>query len=155
LRLACDQSEQIRRLDCELRRVQDVTPALVVGVLAVVEARCSAPAGRDQAARIRNLIQVQAWTDGALALLELGLPQWTLRRIVYEDGEWHCRLGKQWPLPAWLDDSVEVSHSVLPLALLTAFVEAFAATACSTETARTEPSVAPAAYRAISCDNFS
>ena len=122
----------------------------MVGVLAVAEARRSACVGRDQAARIRNLIQAQAWTDGALALLEFGLPRWKLRRIAYEDGEWHCCLGNQWPLPAWLDDSVQVSHPMLPLALLTAFLEAFAAT----ETARTVPLVQPAAYRANSCDNF-
>jgi len=154
MRFAADQSEQTRRLRAELRRAQAVTPALAADVLALAEASRLASGGRARAARIRELIRAEAWTDGALALIELGLPQWKLRRIVYEDGEWHCSLGKHWPLPAWLDDVVDVSHPMLPLALLTAFVQACSVPPGSTETARTVPSVRPATAHAMCCDNF-
>ena len=102
MRFASNQKEQISGLEAELRRAQAVTPALMAGMLALAEARRSAPGSCDQADRIRHLIRAEAWTDGALALLEFGLPQWKLRCITYEDSEWFCSLGKQWPLPAWL-----------------------------------------------------
>ena len=89
-----------------------------------------------------------------MALLDLELSQWKLRRIVYDDGEWRCCLGKKWQLPEWLDNVVEVSHPVLPLAILTAFVEACAVTPCSTEAARTVPAIQPCADSPICCENF-
>jgi hypothetical protein len=120
------QNDQISPLEAELGRAEEVTPALMAGLLALAEARRSAPGSRDQADRIRHLIRAEAWTDAALALLEFGLPQWKLRCITYEDSEWFCSLGKRLPLPTWLDDLVTASHPVLPLAILTAFVEACA-----------------------------
>jgi hypothetical protein len=75
-------------------------------------------------ARIERLIQSAAWTDAALALIDLELPQWQLRRIAYDEGEWHCALSRQRELPDWLDQSVEARHADLALAILSAFVEA-------------------------------
>src|SRR5882757_10623719 len=76
-------------------------------------------------ARIHRLIDSGAWTDAALALLELELPQWQLRRLAYDEGEWHCALSRQRELPEWLDDrSVESHHADLSLAILGAFVDA-------------------------------
>jgi hypothetical protein len=75
-------------------------------------------------ARIERLIESGAWTDAALALIDLELPQWQLRRIAYDEGEWHCALSRQRELPDWLDQAVETRHADLALALLSAFVEA-------------------------------
>ena len=75
-------------------------------------------------ARIERLIQSGAWTDAALALIDLELPQWQLRRIAYDEGEWHCALSRERELPDWLDQSAEGRHADLALALLSAFVEA-------------------------------
>jgi hypothetical protein len=152
---ASNQNEQISRLEAELRCAQAVTPALMAGMLALAEARRSTPGNRDRADQVRRLIRAEAWTDGALALLEFGLPQWKLRCITYEDSEWFCSLGKLWPLPTWLDDMVTVCHPVLPLAILAAFVEACAVTSCLTEAGRTVPSLKPSAHEAVCCDNFS
>jgi hypothetical protein len=69
-------------------------------------------------------------------VLDLELPQWKLRRIAYDDGEWRCCLGQQWPLPKWLDDTVDIGHLVLPLAILNAMIEARAV-------AQTSAAVAP------------
>jgi hypothetical protein len=75
-------------------------------------------------ARIIRLIESGAFADATLALLELELPQWKLRRLIYEDGEWHCSLSKQLGLPVELDAMAEADHESLPLAILSAFVEA-------------------------------
>jgi hypothetical protein len=74
-------------------------------------------------ARIERLIQSQAWTDAALALIDLELPQWQIRRIAYDEGEWYCALSSQRELPEWLDQSIEGRHADLALAILSAFVE--------------------------------
>src|SRR6476659_5731258 len=55
--------------------------------------------------RIDQLIRARAWNDAAFALVELELLAWKLRRLAYEDGEWHCSLSRQPNLPAALDDS--------------------------------------------------
>ena len=75
-------------------------------------------------ARIERLIQSGAWTDAALALIDLELPQWQIRRLAYDDGEWHCALSRQRELPDWLDQPIETHHADLALAILSAFVEA-------------------------------
>ena len=77
-----------------------------------------------RSARLERLIQSQAWTDAALALIDLELPQWQVRRLVYDDGEWHCSLSRQRELPDWLDQPIETHHADLALSILSAFVEA-------------------------------
>jgi hypothetical protein len=105
--------------------------------------------------RIERLIQANAWTDVVLALLELELPQWRLRRIAYDEGEWHCALSRQRELPDWLDQSIEARHADLPLAILSAFVDVKRA---GTQPAWTSAPSAPRAvtlYTPMCCDNFS
>ena len=75
-------------------------------------------------ARIERLIAEEAWTEVALALIDLELPQWRLRRLAYDGGEWHCALSRRREVPDWLDQAVEASHLDLPGALLEAFLEA-------------------------------
>ena len=74
--------------------------------------------------RIERLIKSGAWTDAALALLELELPHWQLRRLAYDEGEGHCALSRQRELADWLDQAVESRHADLPLAILSAVVDA-------------------------------
>ncbi|MBP2433311.1 hypothetical protein [Bradyrhizobium elkanii] len=74
--------------------------------------------------RVERLIQSGAWTDAAIALLDLELPQWQIRRLVYDEGEWHCALSRERELPDWLDQSIETRHADLALAILSGFVEA-------------------------------
>jgi len=71
-----DGDEHITQLQEELGRAVEVTPALMVGVPALAEARSSAPGNRDRTGRIRQFIRAETWTDAAHALLEFGLPQW-------------------------------------------------------------------------------
>jgi hypothetical protein len=153
---APNQNEQIHALQAQLRRPQAVTRALMEYALALLGERYSKPPYLAQARRIDTFLQAEAWTDAALALLELELPQWGLRRIAYDDGEWRCCIGKLWPLPEWLDDTVEVGHPVLSLAILDAFLEARTVVPTSTaETPRSVPSVPlPRDTEYACCDNF-
>ena len=142
-------------IDDRLRHAHHVTAKLMS---AVIEAACrrfpSAGQG-ERTARIERLIAAEAWTDAAFALIELELPQWQVRRIAYDEGEWHCGLSRERELPEWLDQSIEARHPDLPLSILSAFVEAQRASAPSIR-----PSVpivrheASAAYEALCTDNF-
>jgi len=78
----------------------------------------------EKTARLSRLIQSGAWTDAALALIDLELPLWQIRRLAYDDGEWYCALSRERELPDWLDRSIEARHADLALAILSAFVEA-------------------------------
>jgi len=55
-------------------------------------------------APIERLIRPRPWTTPALALVDLELPQWQVRRIAYDEGEWYCALSRARELPDWLDD---------------------------------------------------
>jgi hypothetical protein len=107
-------------------------------------------------ARIERLIESGAWTDAALALLELELPQWQLRRLAYDEGEWHCALSRQRELPEWLDDrSVESHHADLSLAILGAFADAQRRSAPASRTSvPATPRAANLLYEPACCDNF-
>jgi hypothetical protein len=100
-----------------------VTPALIADVIREACRRFPSQGQPGKTERVEQLIQLGAWTDAALALLELELPQWRIRRLVYDDGEWHCALSRERELPDWLDESVESNHASLALAILSAFVE--------------------------------
>jgi hypothetical protein len=82
-------------------------------------------------ARIGRLVRAEAWTEAALALVEIEQPQWKPRRLVNEDGIWFCSLSQQPDLPIAFDDLAEGRHEVLPLAILRALCEARRHTACS------------------------
>ena len=36
-----------------------------------------------------------AWLDAIVAMMECELQEWRLRRLLYEDEEWHCSLSLQ------------------------------------------------------------
>src|SRR5882762_2959873 len=103
-------------------------------------------------ARIEQLLQSAAWIDAALALIDLELPLWQIRRIAYDEGEWHCALSRQRELPEWLDQSVEAHHSNLALAILSAFAEVQRVAAPSSRTS--VPTVPRELYEPLLTDNF-
>lgn len=71
-----------------------------------------------------RLVDAGAWTEAALVLAELQLPTWKPRRIGYDGGQWHCRLSAAPWLLEGLDEIAESYHEVLPLAILSAIVQA-------------------------------
>jgi hypothetical protein len=101
------------------------------------------------------LIESGAFADAALALLDLELPQWKLRRLIREEDEWHCSISKQLGLPAELDDMAEANHESLSLAILSAFVEARRHSLTAGEARpKSVPQIRPAQGYAMCCDNF-
>ena len=137
----------------QLHKAQAVTPDLMARVITQACVRLPALHVASNARRIPRLVESRAYADAALALIELELPQWRLRRLVHEDGEWHCSLSRHPELPISLDDTVEANHESLPLAILSAFVEA----RCRSFTDTRLPSVpqVPSAQSfAVCCDNF-
>jgi hypothetical protein len=107
-----------------LRDAVVATASLVRQVMDSTCRRCPYPGRAGKVRHLERCIAAEAWADVALTLIDLELPQWQLRRIVYDGGEWHCALSRHSELPEWLDQSVEASHSDLSLALLEAFLEA-------------------------------
>src|SRR5712671_2724588 len=111
-------------LDDRLRDAHAVTSELIAEVIGETCRRFPSAAQTEKTARIERLIQNAAWTDAALALIDLELPLWQVRRIAYDEGEWYCALSRERELPDWLDRSVESHHADLALAILSAFVDA-------------------------------
>ncbi|MBW5434810.1 hypothetical protein FXB41_08435 [Bradyrhizobium canariense] len=109
-------------LSARLRRAQAMTPSLMLDVMQTCR-RVPSLGQSEHTARLMHLIDAEAWTDTALLLMELELRLWQVRRIAYDDGEWHCALSRERELPDWLDAAIEAQHADLALALLSAFVE--------------------------------
>src|SRR4051812_7399357 len=142
-------------LDDRLDRAAAVTIDLLFDVIRSVCPRFSSLRRTAHAARAEQLIEHGAWTDAALALLALELPQWQLRRLVYDDGEWHCALSNQREMPEWLDQSIEAHHPDLPIAILRAFVNARqAGPAAIRSSVPRSPRSACEPYEPICCENF-
>lgn len=142
-------------IDDRLRDAHAVTAELMSDIITETCRRYPPVMRTTKSQRIERLIQSGAWTDGALALIELELPQWQVRRIAYDEGEWHCALSRQRELPEWLDQPIETRHADLPLAMLIALVEAqrFNAKAIGTSVPTTQRGADPL-VEPVCCDNF-
>ena len=99
-------------IDDRLRDAQAMTAGLMSDLIAETCRRYPPVMRTTNSQRIERLIQSGAWMDAALALIELELPQWQLRRIAYDEGEWHCALSRQRELPEWLDQPIETHHEI-------------------------------------------
>ena len=142
-------------LDDRLGRVPAVTIGVLSDVIRSICPRFASLRRTAQAARAEQLIQHGAWTDAALALLALELPQWELRRLVYDNGEWHCALSNHREMPEWLDQSIEAHHADLPIAILRAFVSARQQSAPGARASvPAVPRVTGELYEPVCCDNF-
>jgi hypothetical protein len=144
-----------RDLAYRLRDATAVTTELLSDVISEACWRFPPIRRTEKAAQIVLLIRSGAWTDAALALIDVELPQWQVRRIIYDEGEWHCALSRQRELPDWLDQSIEASHADLSLAILIAFVEAQHVSVPPIRTSvPTVPHPANPLYEPVCCDNF-
>jgi hypothetical protein len=142
-------------LSNRLRDADTVTAKLMSELVAATCRRYPSVGRTAKTARIERLIGSQAWTDAALALIDLELPQWQVRRIAYDEGEWHCALSRAREIPEWLDQSIESRHANLPLAVLSAYLDARYVSAPSPRTSvPAVPRDANAFYTPFCCDNF-
>ena len=153
--LALSEHHDPVELGDRLRDAHAVTAELMSEIIGEACRRFPSVGQTGKTARIERLIASRAWTDAALALIELQLPLWQVRRIAYDEGEWYCALSRERELPDWLDCSIEARHSDLALAILAAFAEAQRVTASSSKTS--VPSVSRDTgplYEPACCDNF-
>ena len=148
-------SQAFSRLAGKIRDADAVTAELLSEVIREVCSRLPSVRRTKDFQRIEQYIQSGAWTDAVLALLALELPQWQVRRLVYDAGEWHCALSRQRELPDWVDQPVETSHPDLSLAVLSALVDAQRVGVFPTVTASV-PAFAgtESLYMPFCCDNF-
>lgn len=140
------------QLTGRLHKALVVAPATITDVIAHACRRVGAhaPHARD---RVNRLVAAGASIDAALALLELEAPQWKLRRLTCDDGEWFCSLSRQPQLPIEFDDMAEGRHENAALAILIALVETrkIAAPAELLAPAAGRPELSPSV---LNCDNF-
>jgi hypothetical protein len=145
-----------RELGDRLREVDVLTEDLLSEIIGKTCRRFPSMGQTEKTARLERLIESRAWTDAALGLIDLELPQWQIRRIAYDEGEWYCALSRDRELPDWLDRSIEGRHPDLALAILSTFIDAQAISA--PQSRPSVPSVSRDAkplYEPACCDNFS
>jgi hypothetical protein len=154
--LHSSRSEQLATLAGQANAAAEATSELITKIVIATERRLSLPSQTAGAARLQQLIEAGALTEAAFALIDLELPQWKLRRINYDGGEWHCAISRERELPEWLDEAVEARHASLTLTILSAFIETVRQIEVSREPNR--PSVpqtrALIQYEMVCCDNF-
>jgi hypothetical protein len=116
-------SSALSRLADRLRDAERVTPELFSQVIRDACRRLPSVQRTMDFEHFQQFVQSGAWTDAALALLALETPQWHLRQMIHDAGEWHCTLSRRRELPDWLDQPAEARHSDLCLAILSAVVD--------------------------------
>lgn len=147
--------DRFDQLEQQLRSAHALTPELMSHVMAGSCVRLASLGHTNQPVRMNRLIESGAWTDAALTLIELELPAWKVRRLIFEDGEWICSLSRQLNLPAELDDTADAHHECLPLAILSAFLEARRRVVASRDNCSPiVPQMRLVAENPICCDNF-
>jgi hypothetical protein len=143
------------RLTERLRLAPVLTRDLISRIAVEACTRLAVLRRAGKAARLDQLIEAGAWNEAALTLIELELPTWRLRRLVYEDGQWFRSLSKQPNLPIALDETADASHQVLPLTILSAFLEARRMTGAARGIRPQKvPQARAKSENAICCDNF-
>lgn len=130
--------------------------AMMAEILGCSE-RCPPMRDRDdRRMRVEDLMRLGARTDAALELIGLELPQWQVRRLAYDGGEWHCALSCRRELPEWLDGTAEARNADLALAILAAGLEARSVDDATPSSRVTSDRSAQASDDAtlMCCDNF-
>jgi hypothetical protein len=135
MEFALSRNERLCELQEQVRQAHAITSELMAKIILHACQRAQAHPAK---ARIFRAIEAQAPTDAVLALIELDIPQWNLRR-----------------LPVELDQTVDASHESLPLALLSAFLEIRCGPFTSAVRPRWVPQIGPVQPIPVCRDNFS
>jgi hypothetical protein len=118
------QAAELDRLDCALRSARALTKPLFRQVAESAGERFSILRRAGKTVLMDRFLEAEACTDAALALLAIELPNWKIRRLIFEGGEWRCWLSRRPNAPVELDNMAEASHEVLSLAILRALLDA-------------------------------
>jgi hypothetical protein len=144
-------SEQLATLAGQVTLADEATPELFSEIVAKTARRLSAPGS----AQLDQLIEAGGLTEAALALVNLELPLWQIRRITYDEGEWHCAMSRQRELPEWLDQAIETNHASLTLAIVSVYIETLRQIEASREPSRPSvPQTRGGQFEPVCCDNF-
>jgi hypothetical protein len=144
----------VDRLDEELRVAPQVDRSLFTKIIVGACKRIPVLSKSVKVAQIDRLIEAGAWTDAALAVIALELPDWQLRRLEYDSGEWFCSLSRGPNLPAMFDDTADASHELIPLAILRAFFQARRMAEIAPRATSPVPQVSAVTDNIVCCDNF-
>ena len=153
--LHSQRSEQLAALAGQVSAADEATSELFSKIVVATARRLWASGESAKAVQLHDLIETGALTQAALSLIELELPFWKLRRIAFDEGEWHCAMSRQRELPEWLDEAVEARHASLTLAILSAYIVTVGQVEIAREPSR--PSVPQARaeqYEPLACENF-
>jgi hypothetical protein len=147
--------DRLGRLKEQLQHAPVVTSDLMRELIAETCVRLSVLRDAGKEPRVDRLIEAGAWTEAALAMVEIELPLWKVRRLVFEGGEWLCSLSRQPNLPIAYDEAAEARHHLLPLAILSAFLEARERIAAPRPIGlQTVPRVRSISGHVVCCDDF-
>jgi hypothetical protein len=147
--------DRLNHAASELRLASALTAERFANVINRACTRIPILAKAGKTARIRQLIEAGAQVDAVLALIELELPQWRLRRLALDDGQWCCSLSRQPNLPLGLDDTADGQHEHMTLAILAAFVEALRMSRAARASAVPAVEARRTGDYSICCDNLS
>ena len=148
------QTSDLEGLDEALRSASAPTRELFLKVAERAFRRDSLRQQSSKTAPICRLIEVGAWTEAAINVVEFALPDWTMRRIACEQGEWLCSLSRQPSVPLAVDETADASNRVLALAILSAFIEASIRDATTPRAGPSVPLVGSVTGQLICCDDF-
>lgn len=151
-----DDGERLDRLVDELRPTPALTPELISRIVADACTRASNMAPTGGVARLQRLIGAEAWIDAVLSLIELELPMWCPRRLIYDGGEWVCSLSRHPEMPIELDATADGRHHAPAVAMLLSLIEAKRLLLTGETIGTTSvPQVAPEPAAYVFCsDNF-
>lgn len=116
---------------------------------------CARSPAVDRAGKIGHfaqLVEAGAWTDAALLLAELELPEWEVTCLAYENGRWICSLSKQADLG--IDATAHGCHALLPMAILLALIEAHRSADADKTMLAARPHIGATADVVVCCENF-
>ncbi len=146
------QSAESDRLANQLQAANSATEQLLRHVMESAGDRFSTLRRMGKMAQIDRLLAAGAHTAAALALLDIELPNWKLRRLVLENDEWLCSLSRRPCVPIEVDDTAEARHAVLSLALLRALLEARRRNGAEPISVPADAQLGPSTL--FCCDNF-
>src|SRR5260370_7568806 len=104
-----------REISDRLRDAHAVTAELMSAVIDATCRRFPSVGQTGKTARIEQLIGSGAWTDAALALIDLELPLWQVRPIPYAEGDGYSALSPGRDLPHPLHPLSQSPPPHLPL----------------------------------------
>jgi hypothetical protein len=148
------QATGLDQLTERVRSAAEVDCSLLADVVAKGCVRFPVMQRAGRTVLLHRFVELGAWTAAALALVEIELPRWKLRRLVLEDSQWLCSLSRQVNMPLWLDDLAEGRHEEPALAALGSLVEARRRDAAEPPTASEVPQISRTFGYPVCPDNF-